>query len=113
MGWNYYGSVASCYSTGSVTGSARAGGLVGGSLGGIVNSSFWDMVTSAMGASEGGTGKTAAEMRNIGTFTDTTTAGLEEPWDIVAVTPSATDSAYAWNIVDGQTYPFLGWKPVA
>lgn len=113
VGWSYYGSVTNSYSTASVTGSSRVGGLVGGSLGGIVNSSFWDMVTSAMGVSEGGTGKTTAEMRNIGTFTDTTTAGLEESWDIVAVTPGATDSAYAWNIVDGQTYPFLGWQPVA
>jgi len=23
-----------------------------------------------------------------------------------------TNTTYIWNIVDGQTYPFLSWQPV-
>jgi hypothetical protein len=24
--------------------------------------------------------------------------------------PSARNTSYTWNIVDGQTYPFLSWQ---
>ena len=44
--------------------------------------------------------KTTAEMQNIATF-----AG----WSIIAVASSETNPAYTWNIVDGETYPFLSW----
>jgi hypothetical protein len=111
VGWNYYGNLTNSYSAGPVTGSTRVGGLVGGMLGGSVVNSFWDAEASGTMASEGGTGKTLAQMRNITTFTDTATAGLEEAWDLGGVVPGATDRAHIWNIVDGQTYPFLSWQP--
>jgi hypothetical protein len=42
-------------------------------------------------------------MKNIATFRD---AG----WNITAVGLNGTDSVHIWNIVDGVTYPFLGWQ---
>ena len=98
------GIVTRCYSSGDVTGNSVVGGLVGQSWG-IVSNSFWDTQTSGQAASDGGTGKTTAEMRDIATF-----SGVG--WDIVAVVnPSTRNPAYIWNIVDAVTYPFLSWEP--
>jgi len=99
------------YSSGSVTGDEDVGGLVGWNKG-TVGNSFWDMETSGIDVSDGGTGKTTAEMMDIATFTDTDTEGLDEPWDMSAIAdPDQRNPGYIWNIVDGQTYPFLGWEP--
>ncbi|MBE0431629.1 MAG: hypothetical protein IBX67_07360 [Dehalococcoidia bacterium] len=103
VGWNPVGgTVRSSYSTGSVTGEAGVGGLVGYNRGSVTNS-FWDVETSGMHMTDGGTGKTTTEMMDIATFTR---------WDIAAVDPGQRDDAYTWNIVDGETYPFLSWEPV-
>jgi len=137
LGENHGGSVEDSYAAGTVTGAMFVGGLVGyndgtilssyanagvdgeESVGGLagwngwqgtVSDSFWDIVTSGMGESAGGTGKTTVEMRAFATFTDTETEGLDEPWDMVAVAPGETSEASVWNIVDGLTYPFLGWQ---
>jgi len=109
VGVNYYGSVTHSYSTGSVTGSSQVGGLVGYNKG-TVSNSFWDTETSGQATSDGGTGKTTAEMMDVATFTDTETQGLDEPWDITAVALGQTNPAHTWNIVDGETYPFLSWE---
>ena len=108
VGWNYgsEATVTNSYSTGSVASSWRVGGLVGASGGGTVRNSFWDIHTSGQATSEGGRGKTTAEMRNIATFSG---AG----WSIAAVTPGERKAQYIWNIVNGQTYPFLSWEPVS
>jgi hypothetical protein len=98
------GTVNNSYSTGSVTGNSPTGGLVGQS-GGTVGSSFWNTDTSGQAASARGTGKTTAEMKNIATF-------VGASWNITAVAnPSTRNPSYIWNIVDGQTYPFLSWQP--
>jgi hypothetical protein len=95
--------VGKSYSTGPVTGSG-VGGLVGANDG-TVSDSFWDVETSGQPTSAGGTGKTTAEMKNIATFSG---AG----WSIIAVAnPGTRNPSYIWNIVDAQTYPFLGWQP--
>jgi hypothetical protein len=109
VGINYSGSVTYSYSTGSVIGSSQVGGLVGYNKG-TVSNSFWDRMTSGMEQGDGGVGKTTAKMMDISTFVDTETEGLDEPWDIVGVAVGGTDHAYAWNIIDGQTYPFLNWQ---
>jgi hypothetical protein len=105
------GIVTNSYSTSSVTGNEYAGGLVGRAFldyeSGIVSSSLWDTETTGQVASDGGTGKTTAEMMNIATFSG---AG----WNITAVADSDTrNTAYIWNMVDGETYPFLNWQPVS
>jgi hypothetical protein len=68
-GCNFWGYIADSYSTGSVTGRPGLGGLVGYSSHGITDNSFWDMQTSGQAISEGGTGKTTAEMKTWATFT--------------------------------------------
>ena len=64
------------------------------------------METSGQSASDGGTGKTTAEMKRIATF-----SGAD--WSIAAVAPGMIEPAYIWNIVDGQGYPFLSWESVS
>jgi WD40 repeat protein len=91
IGWNEWGIVSNCYSTGFVSGDYYVGGLVGSNYAlGTVSNSFWDNVTSWQATSDGGTGKTTAEMKTKATFTD---AG----WDFLTI----------WNI--GYGYPFLTW----
>jgi uncharacterized membrane protein len=104
VGVNYYGSVTYSYSTGRVTVSSEVGGLVGYNTD-TVSNSFWDRVTSRMEESDGGTGKTTIEMKDIATFS-------RAEWDICAVALGQTNPTYIWNIVDGYTYPFLSWQPV-
>ena len=97
VGLNYWGNLTSCYATGSVIGTGSyVGGLVGYNISysnyGIVTSCFWDTETSSLNYSEGGTGKTTAEMKILSTFTD---AG----WDFTTV----------WAIKEGIDYPKLKW----
>jgi hypothetical protein len=102
----YFSTVSNSYSTGSVTGNERVGGLVGVGQGGTVSNCFWDTETSGQDTSDGGMGKTTAEMQDIATFSG---AG----WDIIGVAnPSIRNLSYIWNIVDDETYPFLSWQPV-
>jgi hypothetical protein len=106
VGHNDDGTVSNSYSTGSVTGNSSVGGLVGYNEYGTVNNSFWDTETSGQATSDGGTGKTTAEMQDIITF-------LDAGWNIVAVSnPGTHNLSYIWNIVNNMTYPFLSWQPV-
>jgi trimeric autotransporter adhesin len=103
VGNNLYGTVSNSYSTGGVTGNLSVGGLVGNNTG-AVNNSFWDIENSGQATSAGGIGKTTMEMKSSATFSG---AG----WNITAVAnPSTRNLSYIWNIVNGQTYPFLSWQ---
>ena len=103
VGANLESTVSNSYSTGSVTGNSSVGGLVGYNPG-TVSNSFWDTETSGQSSSDGGTGKTTAQMQDIATFTG---AG----WDIITVAnPSMRNPSHIWNIVDDETYPFLSWQ---
>jgi len=100
------GTVSNSYCAGSVTGHEDVGGLVGAGSG-IVSNSFWDTETSGQAASDGGTGKTTAGIKDIITF-------LDADWNIITVADSDTrNTAYIWNIVDGETCPFLSWQSVS
>ena len=83
--------ISRCYSAGQVTGNTYVGGLIGTNAGTIENS-FWDKETSGLTTSAGGTGKTTAEMKREGIFTN---------WNFVEI----------WNIGEEQTYPFLRVYP--
>jgi len=70
--------ISNSYAVGAVTinnGNTSVGGLVGTlSVDGanspsVISNSFWDTQTSGQAASPGGTGKTTAEMKAMGTFT--------------------------------------------
>jgi len=105
VGANPEGTVSNSYFTGSVTGHEYVGGLVGHNRA-TVSNSFWDIQTSGQSASAGGTGKTTAEMQDIATFSGAA-------WNIIAVTSGETNPTYTWNIIDGETYPFLSWQSVS
>jgi hypothetical protein len=100
------GSISRSYSTGAVTSGGESGGLV--SRGNAPTESFWDTVTSGLGASAGGTGRNSEQMTTLATFADAT-------WDIVegwvAFAPTATP-ARVWGICEGENggYPFLLWQ---
>jgi len=88
VGDNWSGNIISCYAVGAVTkGFPFMGGLVAYNDGNI-SDSYWDIETSGLTTSAGGTGKTTEEMKEKVTFTN---------WDF----------SEAWCIEDKQTYPFL------
>lgn len=87
------GLISNCYSTGTVEGTTFVEGF-GGDPGGGVLDSFWDVNSSGQTTSEGGTGKTTAQMQTKSTFTD---AG----WDF---------STPIWEICEGTNYPKLTWQ---
>ena len=101
-------------SFGRVTGEAQIGGLVGVLQAGEVKDSFWNIETSGLNISDGGTGKTSAEMRNVATYTDTDTEGLEEPWDFVDDPYEDEGDEEIWKIdnegIINQGYPVLTWE---
>jgi hypothetical protein len=105
VGLNDGGTVSNSYSTGSVSGNEDVGGLVGRNYGTVLDS-FWDIETSGQATSDGGTGKTTAQMQDITTFSGAS-------WDIIGVDePDDRNTDYIWNIVNEVTYPFLSWQPV-
>ncbi|MEX2396441.1 MAG: GLUG motif-containing protein, partial [Balneolales bacterium] len=82
VGWNHVNStVNNSYSLGAVEGAEEFGGLIGRIRdGGVVTNSFWDTEKSGNADSDGGEGKSTAEMNAIATFTD---AGwdFDDMWD--------------------------------
>ena len=96
------GHVIHCYSTGAVSGSSSSsiGGLIGldddfNDFGyRDVSLSFWDIETSGQATSNGGTGKTTAEMQTADTFLLWGTCGNEG----------------GWTIDEGNDYPRLWWE---
>jgi hypothetical protein len=98
----YPGTISNCYSTGSVTGTDLVGGLVGFNDAGTVAASFWDTETSGQATSDGGTGKTTAEMQDHNTFTD---AG----WDFVGETYNGIEDIW---FIPQQDYPHLWWEGI-
>jgi len=97
------GTISNCYSIGTVIGEDHFGGLVGSSDYGTVTDSFWDINTSGLTGSDGGTGKTTTEMKTESTFTD---AG----WDFVGETINGTEDI--WWILEHITYPKLNWQRI-
>ncbi|MEN6425182.1 MAG: GLUG motif-containing protein [Phycisphaerales bacterium] len=90
------GSIVASYSSGAVSaGYSWAGGLVGYSERGGVTAGFWDMETSGLTSSMGGTAKTSAEMQTAATF-------LDAGWDFEST----------WTICEGVDYPRLQWEGV-
>ncbi|MHC4167372.1 MAG: GLUG motif-containing protein [Planctomycetota bacterium] len=103
VGWNSWeGTVENCYSSGSVSGDELVGGLVGDNSllvdSGAISNSFWDIETSGQATSNGGTGRTTAEMQMASTFTD---AG----WDFVDESVNGLEDI--WSICEGTNHPRL------
>jgi hypothetical protein len=97
LGYNSEGILTNCYSTGKPDGESDIGGFVGStaSWGGTTTGCFWDIASSMLSNSDGGTGKTTAEMKTQSTFTD---AG----WDFSDI--------WAINTAKNDGYPCLQWQ---
>lgn len=97
--------VNNSYSTGSVSGNESVGGLVGLNDESTVSNSFWDTQTSGQSSSDGGTGKTIAEMKTQSIFTNV-------GWDFVGETINGSNDY--WDMDDSENtnngYPFLSWQ---
>ncbi len=127
--------ISDCYATGAVNGSSSVGGLVGyndfliynsysigavngsSDIGGLVGeidaawkvsyNSFWDNETSGLNSSScNATGKTTAEMKDVATFTDLTTANLSTPWDFIDNPNDDVANRDIWTI--SNSYPYFG-----
>ncbi len=133
------GAVSDSYATGAVTGDNEVGGLVGanqndgtiirsyaigklttggeevgglvGYNNGTVSNSFWDVNATGQSSGSGGTGKTTAEMKDIDTFTDESTQGLNDAWDFVGHPNDDKGDKDIWEIYENETkndgYPFF------
>ncbi len=99
----------------STVGISALGGQVGGIVGAgnsNVHNSFWDTYATGMSNSAGGTGKTTAEMKNVATFTDLATSGLQTPWDFVGNPNDDNGTEEIWEINEdiNDGYPFFRWE---
>jgi hypothetical protein len=94
------GTISNCYSVYQVEGDSNIGGLVGSNRGNVI-SAFWDIQTSGVAISDGGTGKTTAEMQTASTF-------LAAGWDFVDETANGNEDI--WWILEGRSYPRLWWQ---
>jgi hypothetical protein len=110
VGRNREGRIANCYSIGRVayagaeapTGKGFAGSVRTGE-GYQMTGSYWDIQTSGQSSTAGdASGRMTAEMMEVATY---------EGWNMMAVDDHDTrNTAYTWNMVGGQTYPFLSWQ---
>lgn len=104
-----------CYSVGSVTGSTSTdiGGLVGGvAPASVIMNSFWDTELSENSVSAGGTGKITDEMKNVATFTNESSVGLDNAWDFMSNPFDDLANNDYWDIdgINNNGYPFLSWQ---
>ena len=99
--WGRAATITDCYSSGTVTGDDTVGGLAGRNDKGSITSSFWDTEASGQSSSDGGTGKTTAEMQIASTF-------LEAGWDFVDEVENGPNDI--WKISEGLDYPRLWWE---
>ena len=102
IGENVRSCINSSYSSSKVNGQENIGGLIGRTnRRGQYIACFWDTETSGLSTSDGGTGKTTAEMQDIITF-------LNEGWDFIGETENGTEDI--WWIDNGLDYPRLWWE---
>jgi len=103
-GFNRDGTISDCYATGSVTGWYLIGGLCGDNFrDGIISNCFWDMQTSGIATSSGGTGLTTVQMTDVNTY-------LDAGWDFVD--ESANGDEDIWQIFNGD-YPSLSYQMIS
>jgi hypothetical protein len=110
VGRNREGKIINCYSTGSVhyqDGVAPAdNGFAGSAVADEdyeMTDNYWDVQTSRQSSTAGdATGLTTVEMMDVATYGS---------WSIAVVDgPGRRNTAHIWNIVEGETYPFLSWQ---
>lgn len=113
VGYNQ-GSVNSSYSTGLVTMGGEGdfiGGLVGDSVGTVINS-FYDVDISGQPDNGFGTPKETGDMKDVTTFTSTATEGLDDPWDFFE-NPGEDEAVDDIWMIDPDVnggYPYFFWQ---
>jgi len=91
VAWLSAGTITNCYSTG--TADSSGGFCYTAEAGATVTGCFWDTVTSGAGSSDGGTGRTTAQMLQQSTYDGAA-------WDF--------DTVWCWEASDGNdAYPIL------
>lgn len=105
IGSSFAATISNCYAAGRVTGDEDAAGFIYDVFGDstTVEASFWDTEASGQMTSDGGLGKTTAEMQRARTF-------LEAGWDFAGEIENGTEDI--WWMLDGQDYPRLRWEHV-
>jgi hypothetical protein len=99
--------ITNCYSTGSVHGDEDVGGLVGYDNSGFYTKSFWD---NTVNSGLPGIGNTS-DPNVIGESTvnmQTQNTFTDAGWDFVAESVNGTEDI--WAICDGADYPKLTWQ---
>ena len=91
--------VSTSYATGQPTGAAAVGGLIGNSTG-MVYHSYWDATTSGQSHSDGGQGKTTAELQ-----TPTFYTGIYANWNLNLDGLDGGDDP--WSFGTSSHYPTL------
>lgn len=84
------GLLQNCYVSGKIIGDNQVGGLLGNNRDGTLISCFYDTESTGQSESDGGAGKTTAEMKQRTTFSN---AG----WDFTLT----------WDMIEGKTYPYF------
>ncbi|RIJ45304.1 hypothetical protein D1614_23500, partial [Maribellus luteus] len=110
IGYIVGGEVKNCYSTVRVnSGFSSIGGLIGRYFSGTITNSFWDKETSEQSSSQGGTGKTTAEMKTLSTFLNAgwdfeveTNNGSEDIWDIDNASQTINDGYPFFDMQNGS-----------
>ena len=98
VGYMDGGSVTNSYATGASQGNDDVGGLLGESRSVVVTEAFWDVETSGLFSSDGGTAKTTLQMKTLSTFSDAS-------WAIA----DSCSSSSTWGICAevNSGYPYL------
>jgi len=99
------GEITQCFASGSIVyegDSTELGGLVGNNVSPdyFIRSCFWDIETSGLSESDGGTGLTIAQMQDPNVLMD---AG----WDFAYKSDGPSD---IWAEPQGGGYPILSWQ---
>lgn len=89
IGYSSLGTIDDCFSTGAPTGNTNVGGFVGDNGTATITTCFWDIQTSTTTTSDGGSGKTTAEMKVYHIY-------LSASWDFKTVwkIDSAVNNGY-------------------
>lgn len=89
--------VSSTNTAPDMPGGAVAAGII--AISSDVDNTFWDTDVGPGSSSGGGTGKTTTQMKDIDTYTDTATTGLDEAWDF--------DDLWAISSGVNEGYPYF------
>ena len=93
--------ISASYATGSVTGSGDdVGGLVGNNFNATITASYWDTQTTGQSSSDGGDGKTTAELQSPTGYT-----GIFATWDMNLDADGSNDDP--WDFGTSTQYPVL------